>query len=551
MASSKNDKIKKLLPIIILICGALIALTVFFAVRRVYYPEKVYFLNNEIELFAGETKKLSALTRPVLPFGSNLMYESSDESVAKVSSNGTVTAVSGGEATITASHRLNKKSAQLKITVLENLVNVILNEKEIKMNKGESYTLDVETEIQGNIDPDIGFSSSDEKVAKVSQNGIITAVGDGSARITVSDKSGGTASVRVFVETPLESIGFAKDYYRISTGESVELLPSFTPDDATDKSISYSVYPSGIAKVENGIITGISPGTAYIVAKNEKSGLSSTVTVYVSQGVSSISLSNTSVTVYEGESFTVTATVLPENAGNKNINWYTSNGYIASVSPEGSAVTITGVKQGNCTVTAVSAQNENIKAEIKVTVKEKITQPEIRPTYIDGILVVNKTYGLPRNYNSGGGLTKETSEAFAKMQADAKKDGINLYVASGYRSYERQQQLFNYYLSRGQGQAYVETYSARPGYSEHQAGVAIDVNLASKAFLGTPEQIWLHEHCVEYGFIIRYPDGKSDKTGFMYEPWHIRYLGVDTAKKVADSGLCLEEYLGISSVYAD
>lgn len=167
-------------------------------------------------------------------------------------------------------------------------------------------------------------------------------------------------------------------------------------------------------------------------------------------------------------------------------------------------------------------------------------------TYVDGILVVNKSYALPENY--GSGLTAETQKAFNNMQAAAWNDGISLWICSGFRSYSYQSQLYWSYVNRD-GQWAADTYSARPGHSEHQTGLAIDINDASSNFNGTPAAKWIAAHCTEYGFIIRYPYGKQDKTGFMYEPWHVRYVGKDLAKKITASGLCLEEYLGIDSYY--
>lgn len=168
-------------------------------------------------------------------------------------------------------------------------------------------------------------------------------------------------------------------------------------------------------------------------------------------------------------------------------------------------------------------------------------------TYIDGILIANKSYGLPVNYNPNG-LTAETQQAFNEMASDASKDGLCLCVYSGFRSYIYQQQIYNNYVSL-YGQATADTFSARAGHSEHQTGLAIDVNCADDSFDGTPEALWLAENSWKYGFIIRYPKGKQDITGYKYEPWHVRYLGKETAEKVYRSGLTLEEYLGIDSVY--
>ena len=96
-----------------------------------------------------------------------------------------------------------------------------------------------------------------------------------------------------------------------------------------------------------------------------------------------------------------------------------------------------------------------------------------------------------------------------------------------------------------------DSFSARPGYSEHQTGLTIDCNTIDDAFGDTPEAAWLAQHCADYGFIIRFPQGKENITGYQYEPWHIRYVGADVAKEIQKYGLTLEEYLGVDSVYAE
>ena len=173
----------------------------------------------------------------------------------------------------------------------------------------------------------------------------------------------------------------------------------------------------------------------------------------------------------------------------------------------------------------------------------------VTPTYIGGILVVNKSYPLPRSYDPGG-LTDECESAFYEMQAAAEEEGLDLYISSGFRSYDLQASLYRRYCNED-GQAAADTYSARPGHSEHQSGLAIDLNTITSDFSYTAEGQWVAEHCWEYWFILRYPADKVSVTGYMYEPWHIRYLGKSTASAVYHSGLCLEEYLGIDSVYKE
>ena len=172
-----------------------------------------------------------------------------------------------------------------------------------------------------------------------------------------------------------------------------------------------------------------------------------------------------------------------------------------------------------------------------------------KPTYINGVLIANKTYALPASYNPGG-LTAETQAAWKKMQQAAWNDGINLWIASGFRSYAQQKTLYDNYVARD-GKAAADTYSARPGHSEHQTGLAFDINNPSSSFNGTKEAQWIAKNCANYGFIVRFPKGKESSTGFMYESWHVRYVGKTLAKKITASGLSLEEYLGITSQYAN
>lgn len=169
-------------------------------------------------------------------------------------------------------------------------------------------------------------------------------------------------------------------------------------------------------------------------------------------------------------------------------------------------------------------------------------------TYIEGYLVVNKTYTLPSSY--GNGLTNATTEAFNKMQAAAKIDGLNIYISSGFRSYSYQKTLYNNYVNRD-GVFAADTYSARAGHSEHQSGLAFDVNTINDSFANTEEGKWLNDNCYKYGFILRYPNGKSDETGYQYEPWHFRYVGVELAEKLYNNGnwITVEDYFGITSKY--
>lgn len=181
---------------------------------------------------------------------------------------------------------------------------------------------------------------------------------------------------------------------------------------------------------------------------------------------------------------------------------------------------------------------------------------------IDGQLIVNKTYSIPESYQPtdpyqaittercNNCINKEVMEAFKLMQSDATSIGLNIYIASGYRSYSYQERLYNNY-SAVDGMSQADTYSARPGNSEHQTGLCFDLNDVDDIFANTDEGRWINANAYLYGFIIRYPKGKENVTGYQYESWHLRYVGKDLAEKLYNNGdwITMEEYYGLSSSY--
>lgn len=146
-------------------------------------------------------------------------------------------------------------------------------------------------------------------------------------------------------------------------------------------------------------------------------------------------------------------------------------------------------------------------------------------------------------------MREEAAKSLESLFTRAKEQGIELIAVSGYRSYDRQKQIYDNSVATN-GQEYADKYSASPGTSEHQTGLAMDIGSATEtaatlleeSFKQTSEGEWLAENAHLDGFIIRYPEGKSDITGYNYEPWHIRYVGKEIATNIYDDGLTLEEY---------
>lgn len=182
------------------------------------------------------------------------------------------------------------------------------------------------------------------------------------------------------------------------------------------------------------------------------------------------------------------------------------------------------------------------------TITSQIIPPERKVvdgvTTVGGVVIANKAIKLPPEYGSHLSLNEvepQVYEALVEMNNDAVHEYIN---KSGYRSYYDQVAIFQNYCDM-YGYEEADTFSSHAGHSEHQTGLPMDLDSFSESYGATPEGIWLAENCWRYGFIIRYPKGKEDITGYTYEPWHVRWLGKSTAKLVFDSGLTLEEFLNV------
>ena len=183
----------------------------------------------------------------------------------------------------------------------------------------------------------------------------------------------------------------------------------------------------------------------------------------------------------------------------------------------------------------------------------------------DVLVLVNKEHALPEGFTPEDlvipdvrfpftedlpkkQMRKVAADAMKKMFEAADKENLELFAQSGFRSFERQESIFAANVEKN-GEEAANKYSARPGESEHQSGLTMDVTNADVGFdliieFGeTPEGKWLQEHASEYGFIIRCPEGKEDITGYQYEPWHLRYVGEKAAKEIMEKGITLEEYL--------
>ena len=236
---------------------------------------------------------------------------------------------------------------------------------------------------------------------------------------------------------------------------------------------------------------------------------------------------------------------------------------------ENSMSTITDNKSSNNKLSDENQTNITDEKELENKNNDSENQFELTQvdgvTYVEGVLIVNKTYPLPKDYVPTNTykdatslsycaecLDKDAYQKYKEMDADATSLGLNIWIQSGYRSYGLQETLYNNYVKKD-GKLAADTYSARPGHSEHQTGLAFDLNTINDAFQYTDEGKWINENAYLYGFILRYPKGKEEITGYKYESWHLRYVGEELAKTLYNNGdwITLEEYFNLTSEYEE
>lgn len=458
----------------------------------------------------------------------------------------------------------------------------ITNSGDITLRVGHSEQLKTKTE-PSDTEYALSYVSADISVATVSLDGKITGVSDGKTEITVSSGELSDSIIVIVKKDIIEKLDVSLAALSLDGGEEQKVTAKLTPSDAKDVSLSWKSADTEVATVDkDGNIKGVNTGETTVTVTDSVTGLSKDISVTVNglELPDSMEFDKKSVTLEVGEVYNSVLKFSPEDITHTSAIYYTSDSSVASVTNEG---VITAKSEGSCTIEAYYENDFRLVATMEVNIIDPyvITQPETtvpetpkpetpKPqtsepsapsyngshkmevidgiTYFDGVMIANKTYTLPASYNPG--VQPVAMDAFYDMQAAAAADGISLWILSSFRSYEDQDVIYNRYVAQD-GRDAADTYSSRPGHSDHQTGYTFDLNSLEQDFQYDPAGKWLDKNCYKYGFIIRYPKGKESSTGYMYEPWHVRYIGVDLATKVTQSGLSLEEYFGITSQYQD
>lgn len=352
-----------------------------------------------------------------------------------------------------------------------------------------------------------------------------------------------------------------KDSVSIKIGDELPTIDVYVDSEELKRLDSTEIVWDNI-NLEDNKIYSAGEYTGYITFNKEKIKLQLRVIDDVAPSIEGVA----DITIYVNETVDLLKDIKTADNSHDEIDIKVNGEYNTSATGEYSLSYVVTDKSGNETVkefklivkekevpkvnTSVPSTPTNENVVVGTTSKGYTIKKVNGIYYVNDVLIANKTYALPSSY-APGGMLNTFMTAFYGMQSEAATQGISLSIISGYRSYAKQNTLYNNYVARD-GKAAADTYSARPGHSEHQTGLAADINSLSQDWIYTAEGKWLNNNCYKYGFIIRYPQGKESITGYMYEPWHIRYVGVDLATKLYNNGnwLSLEEYFGITSTYS-
>ena len=327
---------------------------------------------QDLVITEGETRQMTATVYPSNASVKSVRWWTSSASVATVSSSGVVTAVSEGSATITVTTEDGSYTAACRVTVKRRVINVTgvsLNKTSVTLTKGETSQLTATVSPSNATNPSVSWKSSSTSVATVSSSGLVKAADGGTATITVTTEDGNyTATCKVTVKVPVTGVSLDKTDLSLTEGDTYQLSATVSPSNATNKTVSWKSSATSVATVSsNGLITAIAQGSATITVTTEDGGYSASCRVTVNKktiSVTGVSVSPTSLTLTEGDTYQLSTTVSPSNAMNKNVRWTSNATSVATVSSNG---LITAKAQGSATIT-VTTEDGGYTATCVVTV---------------------------------------------------------------------------------------------------------------------------------------------------------------------------------------
>ena len=397
--------------------------------------QDLYITEQNVGLDVGETLQLTVVFDPREVSDKTLVWNTSNPSAVTVSEDGLITAVGDGNATITAK-AYNGLVAKCETTSTTNVIpitGITLSSNDIKLQVGDGYTLKATIAPSNATSKNVRWTSSNTSVAKVN-NGVILALKEGSATITATTNNGKTATAKVTITRKVVepyNITLDKNNVTINVGGKASFSATITPNNADNKSVTWSSSDKNIATVSNGQVTGVKTGTVTITAKTVN-GKTATATVKVTDeviNVTSISLNSTSLTLNSGATATLKVTYTPANATNQNVTWSSNNTSVATVTNG----VVKGVKGGNAIITAKTSNgktatcNVEVKqADDEITIRKRTSNYTGSP--ISASISAKSGTLKSTTYYSNANCTTKTNTSNANAEGGPPKEPGTYYV---------------------------------------------------------------------------------------------------------------------------
>lgn len=332
---------------------------------------------KEVEIIRGTQYRLIVTFTPNRPDNTNVTWVSSDESVVTVDDNGIITGVKGGQAAVSVVSEDGIKIASCTVSVREPVTSIKMDINTVTTSLAtKTYQLTYTILPAGDgVNRNVTWKSSAPDIATVGENGLVTFLKPGKATIIVQTVDTGyngnlIDTCEFYINNPVTAVDLDYTSITLKLNEQFRLTTKITPEDASNKTIIWSSSDTNVATVnEEGMVKAVGSGSATILAKSQDSGATSMCNVTVYQPVTSISISNETMSVRKGTEFWLNATALPENAMNKEILWTSNDTSIAIVDQNGKVSTL---EAGNCVITATS-QDSGVMAKCILTVLQPIT----------------------------------------------------------------------------------------------------------------------------------------------------------------------------------
>lgn len=351
------------------------------------YVHSIFINTDNVSLKPTETIKLSVSILPENAANKSISWISSDGNIASVDENGLVTALASGSATITATTTDGSQlSVNCTIHVSLQVASIVLNETEATLSEGQTVQLSATVSPELADNKALRWSSSDESVATVDQTGLVTAVAQGNAVVTVSSTDGSdvSATCKITVTRPVSSITLSETEIVMSAGEYRILTATAIPSDATNKTLIWTSSNEAVARVENGIVVAVADGESTVtVSACDGSDVSASCHVTVRTLVTEIILSENNIYMKEGEFREISATVLPDDATNAEIVWASSDESVATVQNG----LILARKLGSAIIRVEATDGSGVYAECMVEVAD---ESGISGVAADGIYITTE-----------------------------------------------------------------------------------------------------------------------------------------------------------------